>query len=174
MILLPLRCRILYGLALLVAVVVVPAAAWGEARLATVFADHMVLQRGRAVPVWGTAAAGEQVSVSIGKRTGSTKADAAGRWKVMLEAMPAGGPHQLVIRATNTLKVSDVLVGDRDLVALRSREITTRPLVTLEDGSRATWKSINIVLPALLVLGYGFLQWRAERNRTRRLEELYG
>ena len=73
-----------------------------------------------------------------------------------------------------TMNASDVLVGDRDLVALRSREITTRPLVTLEDGSRATWKSINIVLPALLVLGYGFLQWRAERNRTRRLEELYG
>ena len=112
MFLLPLRCRILSGLALLVAVVVVPAAAWGEARLATVFADHMVLQRGRAVPVWGTAAAGEQVGVSIGKRTGSTKADAAGRWKVVLEAMPAGGPHQLVIRATNTLKVSDVLVGE--------------------------------------------------------------
>ena len=42
MFLLPLRCRILSGLALLVAVVVVPAAAWGEARLATVFADHMV------------------------------------------------------------------------------------------------------------------------------------
>ncbi|GIS58558.1 MAG: hypothetical protein CM1200mP2_07830 [Planctomycetaceae bacterium] len=60
MFLLPLRCRILSGLALLVAVVVVPAAAWGEARLATVFADHMVLQRGRAVPVWGTAAAGNR------------------------------------------------------------------------------------------------------------------
>ncbi len=73
-----------------------------------------------------------------------------------------------------TMNAADVLIGDRDLVALRSREITTRPLVTLDDGSRATWKSLNIVVPALLVLGYGLLQWRAERSRTRRLEELYG
>lgn len=73
-----------------------------------------------------------------------------------------------------TMNAADVLIGDRDLVALRSREITTRPLATLDDGSRATWKSINIVLPALLVIGYGLLQWRAERSRTRRLEELYG
>ena len=112
MILFPSRFRILSGLLLLAAVVVVPAAARGEVSLATVFADHMVLQRGRAVPVWGSAAAGEQVGVSIGKQTRSTKADAAGLWKVMLEAMPAGGPHQLVIRATNTLKVADVLVGE--------------------------------------------------------------
>ena len=112
MILFPSRFRILSGLLLLAAVVVVPGAARGEVSLASVFADHMVLQRGRAVPVWGSAAAGEQVGVSIGKQTRSTKADAAGLWKVMLEAMPAGGPHQLVIRATNTLKVTDVLVGE--------------------------------------------------------------
>ncbi len=107
-----LRCSLLAGVLFLSAAVAVPAAARGEARLATVFADHMVLQRGRAVPVWGTAAAGEQIAVSIGKRTRSTKADEAGRWKVTLEAMPAGGPHQLVVRATNTLKVTDVLVGE--------------------------------------------------------------
>ena len=84
----------------------------------------------------------------------------------------AGGrmPENLIF----TMNASDVLIGDRALVALRSREITTRPLVTLDDGSRATWKSLNIVLPALLVLGYGFLQWRTERSRSRRLEELYG
>ena len=112
MILFPSRFRILSGLLLLAAVVVVPGPARGEVSLASVFADHMVLQRGRVVPVWGSAAAGEQVGVSIGKQTRSTKADAAGLWKVMLEAMPAGGPHQLVIRATNTLKVTDVLVGE--------------------------------------------------------------
>ena len=48
------------------------------------------------------------------------------------------------------------------------------PLATLDDGSRATWKSLNIVLPALLVLGYGLLQWKMESIRTKRLEELYG
>jgi gliding-associated putative ABC transporter substrate-binding component GldG len=72
------------------------------------------------------------------------------------------------------MNASDVLIGDRDLVALRSREITSRPLAAIEDGSRATWKSINIILPALLVILYGMLQWRLETSRTKRLEELYG
>jgi gliding-associated putative ABC transporter substrate-binding component GldG len=72
------------------------------------------------------------------------------------------------------LNASDVLIGDRDLVALRSREITSRPLAAVEEGARATWKSINIILPALLVILYGLLQWRLEINRTKRLEELYG
>ena len=72
------------------------------------------------------------------------------------------------------MNASDVLIGDRDLVALRSREITSRPLAAIEDGSRATWKSINIILPVLLVILYGMLQWRLETSRTKRLEELYG
>jgi gliding-associated putative ABC transporter substrate-binding component GldG len=72
------------------------------------------------------------------------------------------------------MNASDVLIGDRDLVKLRSREITSRPLAAVDEGGRATWKSINILLPALLVILYGLLQWRLEINRTKRLEELYG
>ena len=72
------------------------------------------------------------------------------------------------------MNASDVLIGDRDLVSLRSREITSRPLSAVDEGGRATWKSINILLPALLVILYGLLQWRLETNRTKRLEELYG
>jgi len=84
----------------------------------------------------------------------------------------AGGrmPENVVF----TMNASDVLIGDRDLVALRSREITSRPLSAVEEGGRSTWKSINILLPALLVILYGLLQWRLETNRTKRLEELYG
>ncbi len=72
------------------------------------------------------------------------------------------------------MNASDVLIGDRDLVALRSREITARPLQAVDTATKTTWKWINIVLPALLVVGYGLLQWRLEVNRTRRLEERYG
>jgi len=68
----------------------------------------------------------------------------------------------------------DVLIGDRDLVALRSREITTRPLQTVDDPTRTTIKTLNILLPALLVIGYGLFQWRLEVARAKRLEELYG
>src|SRR5687768_14815377 len=55
------------------------------------FSDNMVLQRGVAVPVWGTADPGEQVAVTFvgsgGKvRVSSTPvtADAQGRWQAAI------------------------------------------------------------------------------------------
>ena len=67
----------------------------------------------------------------------------------------------------------DFLIGDSELVGLRSREITTRPLQEVEDGAKATWKWVNILLPAVLVIVFGFLNWKREGNRTKYLEELY-
>ncbi|MCE9544039.1 MAG: hypothetical protein K8T25_00720 [Planctomycetia bacterium] len=40
--------------------------AWADVKLPNVFSNNMVLQRDRPVPVWGTAAADEEVTVSIG------------------------------------------------------------------------------------------------------------
>ena len=42
----------------------------------------------------------------------TTKAGADGSWHVMLDAMPAGGPHTLSIQGKNTIKFDDVLVGE--------------------------------------------------------------
>ena len=67
----------------------------------------------------------------------------------------------------------DYLIGDSNLVALRSREITTRPLKEISDGAKVRWKWINILLPALLVIGLGLIQWKREARRTKQLEELY-
>ena len=68
----------------------------------------------------------------------------------------------------------DYLMGDSDLVALRSREVTARPLMVLSDAVRSKLKWANIVLPTILIIGYGLLRWRREANRARMLEELYG
>ncbi|NOZ03263.1 MAG: GldG family protein [FCB group bacterium] len=67
----------------------------------------------------------------------------------------------------------DYLIGDSNLVALRSREITTRPLKEIDDSAKARWKWVNILLPALLVIGLGLIQWKREARRTKQLEELY-
>src|SRR6201999_2005251 len=37
-----------------------------DVKLPAIFAEHMVLQQGMPVPVWGTADAGEEVTVSFG------------------------------------------------------------------------------------------------------------
>ncbi len=84
------------------------------------------------------------------------------------------GGGQVPSNGIFVMNAVDVLIGDRDLVALRSREITTRPLQSVDDATRTTVKTINILLPALLVIGYGLFQWRLEKARAKRLEALYG
>lgn len=72
----------------------------------------MVLQRGQAVPIWGTAASGEAVSVTFNGQTKSAKADSKGKWRVLLDAMSAAGPLTLTAVGTNTVSFSDVMVGE--------------------------------------------------------------
>lgn len=74
--------------------------------------DHMVLQAGVPAPVWGNAAPGEKVAVTLDGKTASAVADANGRWIVKLGPLKPGGPHEMVITGRNTLTVRDVLVGE--------------------------------------------------------------
>ncbi len=83
------------------------------------------------------------------------------------------GGGQVPSNGIFVMNAVDVLIGDRDLVALRSREITTRPLQTVDDATRTTVKTFNIVLPVLLVILYGLIQWRLVVARAKRLETLY-
>ena len=69
------------------AAAVIPAEA--KVTTATPFADNMVLQRDRPVPVWGVADPGEKVTVSFAGQTKSALADKDGKWSVSLDAMPA-------------------------------------------------------------------------------------
>ena len=86
--------------------------ALAEVKLPAVLSSHMVLQREMAVPVWGTAAAGEKVTVKFRAQEKSAEADAQGKWQVKLDALPAGGPDALTVSGTNTLTLDDVLVGE--------------------------------------------------------------
>ena len=104
------------------------ASAFAEVKLNGIFSDHMVLQRDHAVPVWGTAAPGESVTVSFGGHGGlSAKADAKGRWEVKLPAMKwSAAAQELVVRGPkNSVVVKDVLVGDVWLVSGQSNSEMT-------------------------------------------------
>ena len=67
----------------------------------------------------------------------------------------------------------DYLIGDRDLIALRSREITSRPLEEISDDAKKRWKWVNIAMPSLLVVGFGLIRMRQQKRRSGLLEELY-
>ena len=90
----------------------IPQCAWADVVPAKIFGDHMVLQRDEPVPIWGKAAAGEEVKVHFLKQTKTTKADAKGEWKVVLDPLTAGGPHELSVVGANKVVFADVLVGE--------------------------------------------------------------
>lgn len=80
-----------------------------EVKLPNVFTPHLVLQRGMAVPVYGTAAPGEKVTVAFRDQTKTTEADKDGKWSVKLDALKPGGPDVLTV---GNQRIEDVLVGD--------------------------------------------------------------
>ena len=90
-----------------------PVAAHATVRLPRLVGSHMVVQRGRPVPVWGWAAPGEAVQVTFqGHGYAASLPDASGRWQAILPATAAGGPYTLTVQGQNTLVLTDVLVGD--------------------------------------------------------------
>jgi sialate O-acetylesterase len=84
-----------------------------EVKLPSILGNHMVLQQGEPVPIWGWAEEGEKVSVSFHGKTVSTQAGKAGNWRVDLPAMKANAKGgDLTVRGSNEIKLSDVLVGE--------------------------------------------------------------
>ena len=78
------------------------------------FQDHGVLQRNRPIAVWGDAAPGERVEVTLGDRKVLTRADKDGHWRTDLPSMPAGGPYTLsaTTRGGKSQRVGDIMIGD--------------------------------------------------------------
>jgi sialate O-acetylesterase len=83
-----------------------------EPVLPHLFSDHMVMQREAEIRVWGWADPGEIVSVSFGTSIGQAVTDAAGRWRLTLPAMRAGGPFTLTVQGKKTIVVRDVMLGE--------------------------------------------------------------
>ena len=86
--------------------------AQAEVRLPKVLASHMVVQRELPVHVWGWEDRGETVAVSFRGETQRTTTDELGRWSVFLKPGAAGGPFAMEVKGTNTVTLTDVLVGD--------------------------------------------------------------
>ena len=87
-----------------------------DLKLATLFSDHMVLQREKPVPVWGWADPGEKVTVTFGGQTKAATADSAGKWLTRLDSMPASADGRELSAVSSKpgrkVAVTDVLVGE--------------------------------------------------------------
>lgn len=90
----------------------VPDAA-AQLRLPLVLSDGAVIQRDRPVPVWGWAAPGAEIAVTLGGAEASTAADDDGRWRVELPGVSAGGAGTLVVTSgAERAEARDLLAGD--------------------------------------------------------------
>jgi sialate O-acetylesterase len=84
-----------------------------ELRLPHVLSSHMVVQREQPIHIWGWAAPGAQIAITLGQEHLTTTADDLNHWSVYLAPKPAGGPYAITVEGDNgQLKLEDVLVGD--------------------------------------------------------------
>ena len=91
------------------------ATATATVSLAPLFSTNMVLQRGKPVPVSGTAAPNRTITVAFNTQSKSTTSDAAGNWQVLLDAMVAktsGGNLTATEAGTTPQTLTNVVVGD--------------------------------------------------------------
>jgi sialidase-1 len=93
-----------------------------QLQLGRPFGDHMVLQRGKRVPVWGTAHPGKKISVTFSSQKKSTTTNAEGQWSVTLESLQADefGGKLTITDGSNSLSIEDVVVGEVWLCAGQS------------------------------------------------------
>jgi len=83
-----------------------------EVSLNSLFSDHMIVQKGAAVPVWGTAGEGEKVTVRFNGQTVSTVA-MKGKWMIRLLPMDYQlTPLTMKVSGINTIIINDILVGE--------------------------------------------------------------
>lgn len=82
-------------------------------KLATLFQDHMILQRGKPVPVWGEAAPKQEICVSLQGKEYHTCADENGRWSVLVGPLAAQQTGNLTITSgSEKNELLDVAIGD--------------------------------------------------------------
>jgi len=125
-------------------------------RLPHIFGDHMVLQRDLPIPVWGWAAPGEDVTVSLGTNSATAQADAQGRWMVRLKPMKAStnGRVLTVTSAISTRRsaMSNVLVGDVWLCGGQSNmEWLLRNCDSPNDVAQAAYPAVRCIKVPLAV-----------------------
>ena len=84
-----------------------------DVALPRILDSNMVLQCDRPLPIWGWAAPGEEVTVSIAGQKVTAKADQQGHWQVKLAPLAAGSnPLEMKVAGKNIIELKNILVGE--------------------------------------------------------------
>lgn len=114
-------------------VVEVPAIGKGLC-VSNVFQTNMVLQRDKALSVWGWADPGEKVTVAFAGQAVVATARPDRSWQVTLEAMPASStPQVMTVKSKQaSLRLENILVGD--IWILGGQSNMEFPIYKVDDG----------------------------------------
>lgn len=115
-------------------------------QLPSIFADHMVLQQGIEIPVWGKANAGGTIRIEFAGSTVWSEVDTDGKWSAKLPAVEAGGPYEVLVIGKDTTLFEDVLVGEVWICSGQSNmEMQVRRVNHVdEEVESANWPQIRM------------------------------
>lgn len=132
-------------------------------KLSALFSDHMVLQRGKPINIWGQ---GEgKVCLRFGGSRYYTVCD-GGKWSVVIPPMPAGGPYELIISdESSSVTLRDVMIGEVWLAAGQSN--MEHSLFSAVGGLEAAKKMDNpnvrlFTVPRRTEPGFNGYRWHFE------------
>lgn len=109
--------------------------------VSTIFADNMVLQRGKRDAIWGWSRPGDRIQVEFGGHTAEAVTGDDHRWQVSIEPPAMGGPYTLHIwDKQQSVELKNILVGDVWLCGGQSN--MQLPLIAVNNG-KAEIKAAN-------------------------------
>lgn len=86
-----------------------------EIRLPGVIGAHMVIQQETPIHIWGWSLSKEKITIDFAGQTVSGEADAAGKWSVTLDALPASSQSRVMTitgSRSQAVTLEDILIGE--------------------------------------------------------------
>lgn len=80
--------------------------------LPALFSDHMVLQRGKPIPIWGWDKPDKIVKITLNGKSVYAATDTTGTFRIALPPMKEGGPYSLQVDGSTSKTIDDVYVGE--------------------------------------------------------------
>ena len=85
---------------------------YSQISLPPFFSDHMVLQQGEEITIWGKASPKEEITGFFRGEIRKTKASNDGKWRLVFINASSGGPYNLKLLGNNTIELNNVFVGE--------------------------------------------------------------
>ena len=85
---------------------------FSQIRLPKLISDGVIFQRESEIKIWGWASPNEKINLDFRGKSFEAQASESGDWTIVLPSQNAGGPFEMVFKASNTITVKNILFGD--------------------------------------------------------------